>query len=229
MLSAIFEQKKRLLSERPGAKGLSDVLLDEGIYKADFEIADRYTGFSDKVITFSLAGIAGYGFLISEIVMNLEKGESLIFQLKPGHLWIAAIGIVFLGVSLGLSLFHRFKCTSCLYDQILISRSLLRLQDINQHWTEEEKEHEREVLKAVRKCQQIEALRYQNILGWSSFCLFGGLLSVVVLFFIILTSAFSIGKQENRQKNKVVVKALDNFKEGIGRDTVRFGAQGYNQ
>lgn len=36
-------------------------------------------------------------------------------------------------------------------------------------------------------------------------------------------------QQENRQKNMVVMNALDTINEGMGQDTVRFAAQGYSQ
>jgi hypothetical protein len=60
----------------------------------------------------------------------------------------------------------------------------LRLR--NSHWTEEEKKKELQVLDIVRKCQQLESTRYQNILGWSSSCLFIGCVAVIVLFFFVM-------------------------------------------
>ena len=36
-------------------------------------------------------------------------------------------------------------------------------------------------------------------------------------------------QQENREKNKVVIKALDSVNKNMGRDTLRFAAQGYSK
>lgn len=48
---------------------------------------------------------------------------------------------------------------------------------------------------------------------------------------IVPESEIQLGmwQQENRAKNKVVMKALDTINECMGRDTVRFAAQGYSE
>jgi hypothetical protein len=191
----IRQEREFLLHNRPPAKDITDIQLEDKIYKADFEIAEKYSSYSSEIIRLTLLGIAGYGFIISDILMKLKEiaskatGISVETYNLPLHvIALAAVGIFAFGVSLGLSLYHRFKITSCLYDQILISRSLLRLK--NSHWTEAEKEHEKKVLEKVREYQKIEAKRYENILGWASKSLFTGFASVILLFFLVVINAF---------------------------------------
>lgn len=190
-------ERKSLLENRPPAKKLSDVELSENIYKPDFQIGDKYSDYSTEIIRLSLLGLAGYGFLISNILIKILEASSkngttegtLKLPILPiYHFIISIVGVLSLGVSLGLSLYHRFNVTSCLYDQILISRSLSRLQ--NSHWTDEEKEKEKEVLAIVRKCQSIDARRYEKILFWSGLFLFIGFFCVVIIFFLVLFDIF---------------------------------------
>src|SRR5688572_13754073 len=96
----------------------------------------------------ALLGLAGYGFLISQVCMKDPKLYPILKELTH-YLWIGAL---FLGLSLSLVLAHRFLSTSCLYHQILIMRSLKRLD--NSHWSEREKEKEKLFLKTARDVQR---------------------------------------------------------------------------
>lgn len=180
-----FYEKELLLGKRPSAKDLSDIELKQDVYNPDFQIGEKYSSYSTEIIRLSLLGIAGYGFLISNILMKVIAIPKNGFPLPTSNYIISMIGVISLGLSLALSLYHRFNITSCLYDQILISRSLLRLR--NPHWSQEEKEHEKKVLASVRECQKIEAKRFQNILFWSGLFLFIGFISLLAIFFLILT------------------------------------------
>ncbi|MET0394237.1 MAG: hypothetical protein ABW019_13915, partial [Chitinophagaceae bacterium] len=155
---------------------------------------EKYSSYSSEIIRLSLVGIAGYGFIISNILMKTlelsnKPGDTISKMSLPASNFIISVaGVAFFGISLGLSLYHRFRITSCLYDQILISRSLLRLK--NSHWTETEKDAEKQVLAKIRECQKIESRRYENILFWSGLFLFAGFFCIVILFFLILTDLF---------------------------------------
>lgn len=184
-----LRERQLLLKDRPPARDLSDVTLDEDVYKPDFQIGEKYSSYSSEIIRLSLVGIAGYGFIISNILMKTlelgnKPGETIHkMSLPTSNFVISVAGVAFFGISLGLSLYHRFRITSCLYDQILISRSLLRLK--NSHWSEAEKEKEKEVLAKVRECQRVESRRYENILFWSGLFLFMGFFCIVILFFFL--------------------------------------------
>ena len=180
-----FRKKELLLRGRLPAKDLTDIELKQDVYNPDFQIGEKYSSYSTEIIRLSLVGIAGYGFLISNILMKVIAIPNNDFKLPISNFVIAIIGVISLGFSLALSLYHRFNITSCLYDQILISRSLLRLK--NPNWSQEEKEHEKRILAAVRECQKIDAKRFQNILFWSGLFLFIGFISVLGIFTLILT------------------------------------------
>jgi len=48
------------------ARSIADLELDDRVYKADFEITNRYQGFSKELVRISLLGLGVYGFLIKE-------------------------------------------------------------------------------------------------------------------------------------------------------------------
>ena len=105
------------LPKRPPVKSLQDIELDEQIWKPDFDIISRYQSFETEIIRLCLLGIAGYGFIISQIKMDnmLPIFESLKHQ-KP----LLMIGLLALGFSLALALTHRFMSTQCLFLPLLV-------------------------------------------------------------------------------------------------------------
>ena len=165
------------LRTRPGARFLTDVDIPEESWKPDFDIVDRYQNFANELMRISLLGIAGYGFLIKEICMKDPKYFT-IFSGLADPVWSGAICLC---ISLVLVLAHRFFSTSCLFYQILIMRSLKRLN--NPHWTENEKELENKFLKGARVTQRIKSRTSHFILISASVFFSIGLISVVIVFF----------------------------------------------
>ncbi|HEY0059484.1 MAG TPA: hypothetical protein VGB56_10120, partial [Flavisolibacter sp.] len=109
------------LPTRPGGRFLKDIELDEKIWKPDFDIVSRYQSFETEIIRLSLLGIAGYGFLISQIKMPDPAQLFGILKQEKGFLMF---GLVTLGLSLAIALAHRFLSTSCLFYQVNILRGL---------------------------------------------------------------------------------------------------------
>lgn len=172
---------------RPAVKKLSDISLSADDYSPDFEIAERYTSFSGEIITLSLLGIGGFGFIIANIIMKVpETGNGFSTVLSAFHstIWILIAGTLFLTLALAFGLYHRFSSANCLYDQILILRSLRRLENV--HWTDKEKEEEKKFLQIARQQQRREARLYHNILMWSGIFLFTGFAFMAAEFLIIL-------------------------------------------
>jgi len=68
--------------KRPAARSLKDLELKEDLWKPDFDIISRYQHFETEIIRLSLLGVAGYGFLISQVRMNDTKPifQSLQYQ-----------------------------------------------------------------------------------------------------------------------------------------------------
>jgi hypothetical protein len=143
----------REIKHRKPARLLSDLDVPETVWKADFDIADRYQGFANEIMRIALLGIGGYGFLIKEM---LTSSDSLCQTLIRTNKLYVSMGAVSLGLSLILVLSHRFYSTVCLYYQLLIVRSLKRLE--NSQWSEEEKQTEEKFLKHTRDSQRYRAL-----------------------------------------------------------------------
>jgi hypothetical protein len=168
------------IKNRVPARSLSDVEIPDSSWKPDFDIADRYQNFANELMRISLLGIAGYGFLIKEVVMADDKFFPMIGEIGK-HLWIGAL---FLAACLSLVLVHRFLSTDCLYYQSVIMRSLKRLE--NQHWNETEKESERLCLDEARGIQKSKSKTSHYVLIGASVCFAIGFIYLLVVFFKFL-------------------------------------------
>ena len=89
------------------SRGRIGLVVPEDEYKVDLELLDRYQAYSAELLRLSLLGIAGYGFLIKEVLLT-DKAGKLPFQarlIESG--WLLIIGVVMLGASAATALAHR--------------------------------------------------------------------------------------------------------------------------
>jgi len=162
---------------RAAAKSLADVEIDESVWKPDFDIVDRYQCLGDELIKFGLLSFAGFGFLIQEI---LPKGKPLP-ETCTTLMLIASLLIVGCVI---LALFHRFNSTECLYCQILIMRSLKRLE--NKHWSEIEIKQEKIFIEVTRVNQRKVSFSAHCCLVGSAISFAIGLLFTLFVFHNVL-------------------------------------------
>ncbi|WP_147303540.1 hypothetical protein [Rhodohalobacter sp. SW132] len=168
------------MPDRIPARKLSDITLPDDTYNADFQLTDRYQAFSTELIRFSLFGIAGYGFLIANVVVKSDEHLKTFTEQAA----LLGAGIVFLGLAMALALAYRFFSTGCLAYQISILRTLTRLE--NPHWTAEELEASEQRLNRERK-EQLRTLRFcHRCLMASVASLVGGAVCVVYVFAAVL-------------------------------------------
>ncbi|MFL6235525.1 MAG: hypothetical protein ACJ76N_20480 [Thermoanaerobaculia bacterium] len=171
--------------DRIPARSLSDIELPEDLFKADFELTDRYQAFSTELVRLALLGIAGYGFLISEVLVKSGGGPSNLSCLAD-HSISLGLGVILLGLSAALALAHRFFSTGCLARQIKILRTLKRTE--NPQWTEQERKIDQDLLKRERE-DQLRILHICNrVLMASVALLVGGATTVAYVFAAILLS-----------------------------------------
>src|SRR5215469_6478632 len=149
----------REIKRRKPAKQLSDLEVPDTIWKADFDIADRYQGFANEIMRIALLGIGGYAFLIKTSLTSSNLFCQA--QIRDNRVYVI-LGAISLGLSLILVLTHRFYSAVCLYYQLLIIRSLKRLE--NTHWSEEEKQIEQRFLKHTRDSQRYRAILSRRLL-----------------------------------------------------------------
>ncbi len=91
------------------------VPLKSDIYEADFTVVDKYQSFSAEILRLSLLGIAGYGFLIANIVLKAPHERAFLAEFsKPETVWVLIIGTVALGLSAATALGHRYFATDCI-------------------------------------------------------------------------------------------------------------------
>ncbi len=89
--------------------------LKSDVYEADFAIVDKYQSFSAEILRLSLLGIAGYGFLIANIVLKAPDERAFLAEFsKPETVWALIIGTMALGLSAAAALAHRYYATDCI-------------------------------------------------------------------------------------------------------------------
>jgi hypothetical protein len=101
------------------SRGSIGVVVPEEKYKVDLELLKLYQAYSAELLRLSLLGIAGYGFLIKEVLLT-DKASNSPFQarlIESG--WLLIIGVVMLGASAAAALAHRYLSTdacACIID-----------------------------------------------------------------------------------------------------------------
>jgi hypothetical protein len=97
-------------------KYLGGLRLDEDIYKVDLAVLDRYQAFSGELLRLSLLGIAGYGFLITNVFLKSNGGSSGFVTQVPRYVMNIALpaGAVVLALSAMTALGHRYFSTDCI-------------------------------------------------------------------------------------------------------------------
>ena len=95
------------------SRGRIGLVVPEDEYKVDLELLDRYQAYSAELLRLSLLGIAGYGFLIKEVLLTDKAGKSLCQARLIESGWLL-IGVVMLGASAATALAHRnFSTDAC--------------------------------------------------------------------------------------------------------------------
>ena len=80
--------------------------VDEKAYKVDLKLQDRYTAYSGEILHLALLGIAGYGFLLKDLVSADHAPTT--FPHRVHEVWYLLIdGATGLGASAIFSLQHR--------------------------------------------------------------------------------------------------------------------------
>ena len=98
------------MNKRP--QSLIGCPVDEKFYKVDLELQDRYTAYSAEILRIALLGIAGYGFLLKDILYAEHAPSTLLH--RAHDVWCLLIGgAVCLGLSAALALQHRVYSTDC--------------------------------------------------------------------------------------------------------------------
>jgi hypothetical protein len=156
-----------------------DVSLDESAYQADFKLTELYQAFSAELVRLALLGIAGYGFLISNLALK-DGVRTEFFGGLQKCAPILGAGVVCLGFSTAAALAHRFFSTDCMTHQVTILRLLKRLESPN--WTEEERASDAKRLLAERAGQYKDLKRCRWLLTASALLLFFGAFAVAFTF-----------------------------------------------
>ncbi|RLS57600.1 MAG: hypothetical protein DWH91_04170 [Planctomycetota bacterium] len=103
---------------------LAETPVDEAQYKPDLELSDRYQQFSSELLRLALLGMAGIGFLISDVV--LSKEHPLYLAMLRDARWFLVVSIICLSLAVGGALAHRYLATDCISDEIHFLRELKR-------------------------------------------------------------------------------------------------------
>ena len=168
------------------SKSIEDIKLSEDAYKADFELSKRYLEFTKEIVRFSLLGIAGYGFMVENVV-----GTAHIAVVATGFtLWLIIAGLTSLVTSAGLGLYCGQLNKICLSLQVAILR-LLQRKDAAR-WTDPTQSSVADVQKwstendadltLIRECQAANLARVHLVQRLTGFVLLFGILVTAVVF-----------------------------------------------
>ena len=87
----------------------------EDRFKVDLAVLDRYQSFTTEVLRLALLGLAGYGFLITNVVFQkLPNSDLRYLKALADNQWLWAGGIAVLGISAASALAHRYYSSDCL-------------------------------------------------------------------------------------------------------------------
>lgn len=165
-------------------RSLTEVSVEEAIYKPDLAITDRYQNFSTELLRASLLGIGVFGFLLKEVILNKEHYASYLQTFLDNKEWFVG-GLGALAVSAAFALAHRYVSSDCIAYQI----RYLRLKTVRDHAAKEDPASE-----AARKRNE----EMQDEKDSLEFCLKAGahtlLLSAVALGLGIALMAVGISK-----------------------------------
>jgi hypothetical protein len=163
------------------AQSLEDYIIDENVYKADFEIGERFKSFSKELCRLSLLGLTAFGFLIKLAVDSADK--SLMHSLQL-HRVFAIIGVASFALCAACALSDSYLGSKCLHYQLNILRHLKRLE--SDRWVDSDKAKSRSFVLKERTAQA-DALRLGSLLLLiSTFSLVAGATSVAVCSTMVL-------------------------------------------
>lgn len=96
-------------------KYLGGQSIQEDSYKVDLAVLERYQAFSNEILRLALLGMAGYGFLISNIALSTSKsGEYAFLPLITLNKGLLTVGVIALALAAATALGHRYFSTDCL-------------------------------------------------------------------------------------------------------------------
>jgi hypothetical protein len=165
--------------------------LEKEEYEADLAVVDRYQSFSAELLRLSLLGIAGYGFLIVNVVLKTPSptppGVGLQHFSESGSVWALIVGATALGLAAATSLGHRYFATDC------VTHFVRRVRAMKRRAALPEGDNERTTLIEIVRQEQRSLERDVGVCRWlligSSLFLVTGAVCVALSFAFTLFGA----------------------------------------
>jgi hypothetical protein len=96
------------------------VRIDERRLKPDMDLLEQYVAYSAELLRLSLLGVAGYAFLLKELVYSQSANKDFAFRLTQNR-WSLIGGVISFGISAAFALQHRIFATdvvACMLDHL---------------------------------------------------------------------------------------------------------------
>jgi hypothetical protein len=143
-------------------KYLSGLPLAKDTYEIDLAVLDRYQAFSAEVLRMALLGLAGYGFLIANVL--LRAPERLTSGLSSPR-YALMIGALSLALCAMCALGHRFYSTDALTHYVRRLRARKRLDESAEFKLEEIAEKEEQSLGLdLNRCRRLLAASIASLI-----------------------------------------------------------------
>lgn len=100
------------------------IKVEADVYKVDIELADRYVSFSGEILRLASLGLAGYGFLLADLVLKPTPAQApgQFTALLSQNTGVLALGAVMLAGAAASAIAHRYYSVECLTHFIRILR-----------------------------------------------------------------------------------------------------------
>jgi hypothetical protein len=113
-------------------KYVGGLAVPEEVYKVDLAVLDRYQSFSSELLRLSLLGIAGYGFLLTNVVFKAQANTGTVTPAAPSYVldYVLPLGVVVFALSAMSALGHRYFSTDCIAHYVRRIRLLIKQEEL---------------------------------------------------------------------------------------------------
>lgn len=166
-------------------KYLSEVPVSKETYEIDLAVLDRYQSFSAELLRLALLGLAGYGFLIVNVVLKAPGASGSLTSIAAYSIRYAlAVGAVSLAASAMCALGHRYFSTDALTHHVRRLRLRKRAAELPD--ASSARKDLEEITRRESESLEGDLNRCRWLLVWSSVFLLVGALGVASSFALTL-------------------------------------------
>jgi|GEM_PF-3044721 len=134
-----FIKRKKKAPRPKSVPSLGTVKLDDELMTVDFQLMDKFQGFSAELVRVPLLGIAVFGFLLKDVFLVKDSSPAVVIT--------SGLAVIFFALSGAAALYHRYLSTDSMACHIRYLR-IIELLEPKEGKEEEVKEEKAEAKEA---------------------------------------------------------------------------------